>query len=83
MHSEELDGPGKEPLAFRGERDLAGGPLEQSHPQLRLEPGYVAAERLLRDEEPGRRPAEVKVLGHGDEVPQQPRAEILHGRMLP
>ena len=40
-----------------------------------LQPGDVAAERLLRHIQPPGRPAEMRLLGDGQEVAQQPDLE--------
>jgi hypothetical protein len=68
------------PFAFGGEFDLPGRAVEQPNAELALEAGDVAAQGLLSDEEPGRRPPEVKLVGNGKEPPEQPGLEIVaHG----
>lgn len=65
-------------LASRGRQlDATGGAVEQPDAEAVLQPADVAAERLLRDEEPLGGAAEVQFLRHDDEVPQQPDLEVV------
>jgi hypothetical protein len=66
----------EQPDAVAGERDPAGGPFQQPHPELALEPGDLLADRGLHHRQPLGGPAEVQLLGDGDEVPQL--AELHH-----
>jgi hypothetical protein len=66
-----------------GQRDRAAGPLEQGD----AEPAFQLPDRLgqcgLRDAQPGRGPAEVKLVGHRQEVGQFPGLEPVHSSRLP
>jgi hypothetical protein len=42
-----------------------------------LEPGDVAAERLLGDVQAGRGSSEMQLLGHGNEVAHQSKVEVI------
>lgn len=59
-----------------GQLHAAGGPHQQSAYQLLLEGPDLTAEHRLGDVELFRRPAEVPVLGHRDEVPELAQIEI-------
>src|SRR6266849_1961578 len=61
-----------------GELDTAARALEQRDPKLSLELHDPLAQRRLRHVETIRRPREVELLGHGDEVP---KVAQFHGRM--
>src|SRR5690606_18081321 len=52
----------------RGQHDLARGALEQRHPEFLLQLPDLRRQRRLADEAGLGRPAEVAVLGQGDEV---------------
>lgn len=78
MQGEELGRPGHQPFPLRGERDPAGRSNEERHPELAFEPGDVATERLLGDVHAGCGPPEVQLLGHGEEVPEQPGVDVAH-----
>src|SRR5207302_8547380 len=56
--------------------------LEQRDSELVLEPPYLLAERGLRDMQSFRRATEVKLLGHRDEVLDEPEVEPIHRRSL-
>jgi hypothetical protein len=49
------------------------GPVKQGHPELLFEPADLVTERRLGDVQPLGRPAEVKLLGDGDEVLDEPQ----------
>jgi hypothetical protein len=80
VEGEEGSGVHQEPLAVRGERDLAGGAGEQPPAELPLEPGDVAAEGLLGQVEPGGGAGEVQLLGNGDEMTQQTQVQLTRHR---
>ena len=65
-----------------GQRDCAAGPLEQGDAQ----PAFQLPDRLgqcrLRDAQPGRGAAEVKLVGHREEVRQFPSLEPVHSFRL-
>jgi hypothetical protein len=68
--------PGQQPLTVGRERHPSGRPDEQAGAQLVLEPADLAADRLLRDVQPLRRPGEAQLLGDRDEVAQGPDLEV-------
>ena len=78
MQREQLDRTGQEPLSFGGQGDPPGRAHEQPRPQLALQPGDVAAQRLLGNVEASGGPPEVQLVGHGDEAAQQPRMDVGH-----
>jgi hypothetical protein len=51
-----------------GEPHGAGGALEQGQAELPFQPSNLLADRRLHDVQPRRGPAEVQLLGHGEEV---------------
>ena len=55
---ERAPGARSERLAFIGERDVAGGPMHQRHPDLPLKLADVRADRRLRQAKPLGRPPE-------------------------
>jgi hypothetical protein len=60
-------GRGQEPLPGLGEPHGAGVAGEQGDAEFTLEPGDPLGQRLLGEEQPPGRPAEVQFLGSGDE----------------
>jgi hypothetical protein len=60
-------GRGQEPLPGLGEPHGAGVAGEQGDAEFTLEPGDPLGQRLLGEEQPPGRPAEVQFLGGGDE----------------
>ena len=63
-------------LALGGQGDAAGRPHEQRRPHPLLEPPDVPRQRLLRHEQPRRRPREVELLRDGHERAQGPDLEV-------
>jgi hypothetical protein len=59
-----------------GEPNGAGLPREQGDTEFALQPGDPLGQRLLGQEEPARRPAEVQVLGGRHERPDLRKVEI-------
>jgi hypothetical protein len=59
-----------------GEPDGAGLPGEQGDAEFALQPGDPLGQRLLGEEEPPGRPAEVQFLGGRDERPDLREIEI-------
>jgi hypothetical protein len=78
VQGQELGRPGHQPLTLGSERDPARRSDEERHPELAFEPGDVATERLLGDVQAGCGPPEVQLLGHGEEVPEQPGIDVAH-----
>jgi hypothetical protein len=76
-----LPGRGQEPVPGLGKPDGAGLPGEQGDAEFTLQPGDPLGQRLLGEEEPPGRPAEVEFLGGRDERPDLPEIEI-HGSSL-
>ncbi len=65
-------------LAGRGERDPAGGALHQGHAQPPFDLADRSGQRRLGDAQAFGCPAEVQFLGHGHEVPQLARVQLIH-----
>ena len=61
-------GFGQEAFPGRGEPNVAGGAVEQRHPELTLEPADLLADRRLHDVQSLRRPPEAQLVGDGDEI---------------
>jgi hypothetical protein len=74
VQGQELGRPGHQPLTLRSERDPAGRSNKERHSAF--EPGDVATERLLCDVQAGCGPPKVQLLGHGEEVPEQPGVDV-------
>jgi hypothetical protein len=66
-----------------GQRDRAAGPLEQSDAQPAFQLPDSLGQCGLRDAQPGRGTAEVKFVGHRQEVRQFPSLEPIHSSRLP
>jgi hypothetical protein len=66
--------------AGRAQLHLVGRTLDQEHPKLAFQTFQLLAQRGLDDVLAYRRPAEVQLLGKGDEVAQLPK---LHARHTP
>ena len=56
-----------------GELNVPAGPVKQGYPELLFEPTDLVTQRWLRDVEALGSPAEVKLLGDGDEVLHEPK----------
>ena len=65
-----------------GELHDPARPLEQLHPQLRLELSNRLRERRLRDVEPLGRSPEVELVAHGQEVAEVPELDRDPGSRL-
>lgn len=65
--SEDLPGLDQERRSRRGQSDIVCGALQQTHAQLPLQPLDLLSQRRPHDVLAGRRPAEVELLGNGDE----------------
>jgi hypothetical protein len=68
--------------ASLGQRDRAAGPFEQGDAQPAFQLPDRLGQRGLRDAQPGRGAAEVKFLGHRQEVRQVPGLEPVHSSRL-
>ena len=55
-----------------------GGPLQQDHVQFPFQALQLLAQRGLPDVFAGRGPAEVQLLGQGNEVTQLPKLQARH-----
>ena len=64
--------------AGRAELHVVGRTLDQEHPQLPFKTLQLLAQRGLDDVLACRRPAEVQLLGEGDEVAQLPKLHTRH-----
>jgi hypothetical protein len=73
-------GPGQEDRARLGQPGTLRRAIQQSDAQLLLEAANLPAQRRLRDAQRRGRAAEVAVLGHHDEVSDEPQVEINHRR---
>ena len=78
---QEFAGAGEEGLAGGRERHGAPVSVEQLGAQRSLKLANLLAQRGLGDEQPLRRAAEVKFLGHGLEIAKIPEVDI-HSRRL-
>jgi hypothetical protein len=67
---EGASGTGQKGVAGVRQLHLTAAAVEQAGSELLLELPDRHAQRRLRDIQPLRRPAEVQLLRHGDEVPQ-------------
>ena len=77
---EDLPGLDQEGAPGRGQLHMVGGAVQQHHVQLTFEALQLLAQGRLDDVLAGGRPAEVQLLGQGDEVAQLAK---LHARHLP
>ena len=68
----------EEALARGGERHPAPVAGEQCDAELALERADLLAQRRLRDMQPRRRPMEMQLLGHRDEVTKMPQLHRRH-----
>ena len=65
-----------------GELDMPAGAVKQRHAELLLESADLVTQRGLGDVQPLGGPAEVKLLGDGDEVLHEPQVQAFDRRSL-
>ncbi len=73
---QQLPGLVQEVLAAWREGDVAAVAQQQATAEVVLQLADLLGQRRLADEQPGRCPAEVQLLGDRDEVAHQPEVEI-------
>src|SRR5262245_50469240 len=76
MEGNQLPGPAQQPLAIRGEGDSSSRSDEQLNAEFPFKPGNIATQRLLGDVQPGRRTAEMELIGYCHEVAQEARVDV-------
>jgi hypothetical protein len=80
--SEEPPALGEQRLAGRRQLDAPAGSGQQADTELLLEPPDLVAERRLGDVQPCRRSSEMKLLGDGHEVLDEPEVKAFDRRNL-